>query len=266
MPESPLQVTRSGSVLVATLDRPHAHNALNTRCIAELLRIAETAAGTQGIRAVVITGAGDRSFCAGADLDELAGLHADEARAVLAPGQSAMAAVANCSVPVIAAVNGLALGGGFELVLACTFSVMSRRAALGLPETGLGLIPGYGGTQRLARAVGAPVAAYLMLTGQRLSADRAFELGLTPVPPVEPGDLMDTAMALADQVSSKGPSAISAVLATLKTFAPSPADLELETSLAVAATAGQEAAEGIQAFRERRAPVFADRLAVADRA
>jgi enoyl-CoA hydratase len=206
---------------------------------------------------VVVTGAGEKAFSAGADLKQLAGLGPDHAHAVLADGQATMRAIERSSVPVIAAVNGLALGGGFELVLASTFSVLTRHATLGLPEAGLGLIPGYGGTQRLARLVGRAVAAHVMVTGARLDATRAYELRLTPVAPV--GDALEAALDLAHEVATKGPEAVRAILAALDLGQDASLDaaLAIETGLAAVATSGPESAEGVAAFLAKRVPTFA---------
>ena len=152
-----------------------------------------------------------------------------------------------------------ALGGGFELILASTIPVLSTKAALGLPESSLGLIPGYGGTQRLPRAVGEKVAAHLMLTGTRLSAERAYQLGLTPLAPVAPEELLATATGLAEAVAAQGPRAVRAILNALGAARNGlDAGLAVETGLAALAVAGDESTEGINAFLQRRPPVFAD--------
>jgi enoyl-CoA hydratase len=257
--EEEVIVERDGAVAVVTINRPQVHNALNAgtlRGIADAVA-ALRASGTVG--AIVITGAGERAFSAGADLDELAGLDAQQAHGVLEAGQRILAAIEHNPVPVIAAVNGVALGGGFELVLSAAFPVLSTRASFGLPESGLGLIPGYGGTQRLPRVVGPAVAAHLMLTGARLSAERAYALGLSPLAPVEPAELLAVATGVAREVAARGPRAHAAILRVLRAGAPRPAELALETALAAIATAGAEAAEGIAAFKGRRQASF-DRL------
>lgn len=259
MANSPVRIERSEAVSIITLDRPSAHNALNEETIRILVRAVEDAEADRSVRAVVITGSGERSFCAGADLDELSGLSFERASEVLSAGQDAMSVIAGCSVPVIAAVNGLALGGGFELALACTFPILSKNASLGLPETGLGLIPGYGGTQRLPRIVGRAVAAHAILTGERITAERAFDLGLTPLTPVEPAELLDIALGVARRIAEKGPVATTAVLTALCTGAAKKENLALETMLAARAASGAESAEGISAFKERRAPRYIDR-------
>ena len=256
MPDRPVLVTENGPTAIVTLNRPEVHNALNRQVFELLLEEIARLELTAATRAIVLTGAGERAFCAGADLDELSGLDFEEARQVLSFGQSVMAKISRCSVPVVAAVNGLALGGGFELVLASSFALVSTVASFALPEAGLGLMPGYGGTQRLPRLVGSAVAAHLMLSGARLSAQRAFDLGLTPVEPVEPAELLDRASQLATEIAKRGPRANAAILEALRTTAPGTEDLELETSLAATVTSGAEAAEGIAAFKQKRQPNF----------
>ena len=257
--ESELILEREAGVAVVTLNRPQVHNALNATLLGALGETIDDLSADSTVNAVVLTGAGERSFCAGADLEELGGLDARAAREHLRAGQAVMTRVASSRVPVISAVNGHALGGGFELVLATTFPVLSERASFGLPESGLGLIPGYGGTQRLPRLVGRACAAHVMLTGERLEARRAYELGLSPLPPVAPGELLEVALRTARTIAARGPWATAAILEALMTSSPAPALLDLESALAGVATASAEAAEGIAAFTERRSPVFAPR-------
>ncbi|NIH83349.1 enoyl-CoA hydratase/isomerase family protein [Amycolatopsis granulosa] len=257
---SDLLAQRSGAVVTLTIHRPAALNALTGALLADLRRAVEEAADDRTVRAVVITGSGEKAFSAGADLNEISvlGSDLDKAREVMAAGQAALRAIERAPVPVIAAVNGLALGGGFELVLASTFAVLSTRASLGLPEAALGLIPGYGGTQRLPRAVGHRVAAHLMLTGARLSADRAYELGVTPVPPVAPEELLPTATSIAETIAARGPLAVRAILHAAEAARDAPLEegLTTETELAARAIASPESTEGVAAFTERRPPVF----------
>lgn len=255
--DSLVVVDRQGPVAIVSINRPQVHNALNAQVLGELDEAVAALDGT-GIRVIVLTGTGTRAFSAGADLDELAGLTSDQAYAVLSAGQAVVSRLERSPVPVIAAVNGLALGGGFELVLACSFAVMAETAQLGLPEAGLGLMPGYGGTQRLARKVGSPVAAYTMITGQRISADRAYALGLTPVPPVPVEDLVDMCHEMALAIASRGPAAVRAALLALRHGADVPleAGLAFESALAGLVTGSAEAAEGIAAFAGRRRPSF----------
>lgn len=257
MAKGDVLVDREGAVAVLTLNRPKVHNALNGQVLAQLGAMVTELDAEGSVNAVVLTGAGERSFCAGADLDELAGLDTVRAKDVLRLGQGVMERIDRSRLPFIAAVNGLALGGGFELLLATTLPILSDHATLGLPEAGLGLIPGYGGTQRLPRVIGRPAAAHLMLTGERMSAERAYQLGVTPVPPVPQAELMETALGLARTVAGRGPRAVGAILEALATTAPARHELDLETTLAATAGGSKEAAEGIAAFKERRPARFA---------
>ncbi|MGW4591980.1 enoyl-CoA hydratase/isomerase family protein [Amycolatopsis thermoflava] len=253
-----LRGDRAGAVVTLTIDRPEAHNALNAAVLAGLSDAIGRASADPAVRAVVLTGSGEKAFSAGADLKEIAAMGPDEAHRVTRAGQAVFRAIECAPVPVIAAVNGLALGGGFELALASTFPVLSERASLGLPESGLGLIPGYGGTQRLPRAVGERTAAYLMVTGHRLTAARAYELGLTPIPPVAPADLPGTVGKIAQTIAAQGPMAVRSILKALEVGRGSTmeAGLAAETGLAALAIAGAESAEGVNAFLERRPPKF----------
>ncbi|MFF6980174.1 enoyl-CoA hydratase/isomerase family protein [Streptomyces sp. NPDC008343] len=258
MSQQHVAVERHGVVAAVRIDRPQAFNALNSGILRQLGDEIAALAESNDIRAIVLTGTGEKAFSAGADLDELAGLSVDEATPLMRAGQAVIRSIEQCPVPVIAAVNGLALGGGFELVLACTFAVASNRAAFALPEAGLGLIPGYGGTQRLARVAGPAVARHAMLTGHRFDAERAYHLGITVLPPVEPGELMPFALAAAGEVAKRGPAACRAILDAVDIGLDSPLDvgLDLETRLAATAIGGSEAAEGIAAFRQKRTPEF----------
>ena len=253
-----LEIT--GAVLVATINRPAAFNALNAEVLTGLRQAVNEASADPKLRAVVLTGSGDRAFCAGADLKELAGLSSQAASIKMRAGQTVLRDIERAPIPVISAVNGLALGGGLELALATTFPIVSERASFGLPESGLGLIPGYGGTQRLPRSLTPQVAAHMMLTGSRLDAARAYELGLTPVAPVAPGELLATAVEIAAKVAAQGPTAVRSILTAIVDGRDAPLDaaLQLETALAALAVGGSESDEGIGAFLERRPPHFAD--------
>lgn len=258
MSEQHVAVQRHGAVAEVRIDRPQAFNALNSAILRRLGDEIAALAESKDVRSIVITGTGDKAFSAGADLDELAGLSVDEATPVMRDGQAVIRSIEQSPVPVVAAVNGLALGGGFELVLACSFAVASHRAGFALPEAGLGLIPGYGGTQRLARVVGPAVARHAMLTGRRIDAERAYHLGITVLPPVEPWELMPTALAAAGEVAQRGPAACRAIIEAVDVGLDSPLDagLDLETRLAATAIGGPESVEGIAAFREKRTPKF----------
>ncbi|MDG4834316.1 enoyl-CoA hydratase/isomerase family protein [Solwaraspora sp. WMMD1047] len=257
MTGGPLLLERREATLLLTLNRPDRHNALNAALLTALDAAVDTAVADRGVRAVVITGAGGRSFCAGADLDELT--EAGDAATVvdvLAVGQRVFSRLCTAPVPVIAAVNGLALGGGFELALATTFIIGSERASFALPETGLGLLPGYGGTQRLPRLVGRQLASYLVTTGTRWDAPTAHARGLLAEPPLPPDRLLDRALELAGAIAARGPRATRLALGLLAHADGIESGLARETATAALTTAGSEAREGIAAFRQRRPAVF----------
>lgn len=252
-----LTVESRGPVLVATINRVKAHNALNAEVLSGLAEAVDRAEADPGIHALIVTGAGEKAFCAGADLRELSSMNSDEAHRTIGRGQQVMSKIETAEVPIIAAVNGLALGGGFELALAAHFAVLSETASLGLPETGLGLIPGYGGTQRLPRAVGDSTAIYCMVTGENLSSARAYELGLTPLRPTAQTDVVDTALAVANKIAGQGPTAVRSVLLAVRIErAMSASSRAAETGLAALAIAGEESTEGITAFLEKRPAEF----------
>jgi enoyl-CoA hydratase len=244
-----------GPVAVLELNRPAVHNTLNRALLDALDRTLDELVRNGTTRAVVIAGAGGKSFCAGADLDELTGLSATQAHELLGRGQRLFDRVQHYPLPVIAAVNGWALGGGFELALACSFIVAATDAKFALPEAGLGLMPGYGGTQRLPRLVGRQLALNLMLTGSRLDAARAFDIGLLPEPPVAAPELLASATQRARDIAGKGPLAVRSILRVVADDGAA-AGLHLESALAGMLTASAEAAEGIAAFKDRRAPKF----------
>lgn len=255
-----LACDREGSVALITLDRPQVHNALNGALLAELDRHVLALAGDPTTRVIIITGAGSTAFCAGADVHELAGLDVSAAREALLEGQATFSRIERCGVPVIAAVNGLALGGGLELALACSFIVASENASFGLPETALGLMPGYGGTQRLPRLIGRHAALHVMLTGRRLSAHRAFELGLVATDPVAAAELLSSATSLAAMIEGRGPEASRRVIEAVNRGLDAPIDagLSLEAGLAAETIASAEGREGMAAFQQRRPPRFGE--------
>jgi len=255
-----LSSEQQDAVRILRIDRPDVYNALNADLIKAIADAVDLAAEDPAVRVVVLTGMGEKAFSAGADLSEISTLGDAEAFRYMAAGQRQFQRIERARIPVIAAVNGLALGGGFELVLVSTFAVMSERASLGLPEAALGLIPGYGGTQRLQHRIGANVAAYMMTTGRRIDAERAYVLGLAVVPPVPADTLVATAIGIANEIAAKGPRAIEAILDLLRTGQEVALDaaLDLETKAAAAAIAGRESDEGIAAFNARRTPDFSN--------
>ncbi len=246
----------TGPLRWVTINRPAVHNALNRAVFDAIDDVCTRAAADPELRVLFITGAGAKAFSAGADLDELAGRDADAALAILARGRAVLDRLARLPVPVIAAINGVALGGGFELALAGTFVIAAEHAAFGLPETGLGLMPGYGGTQRLPRAVGRATALRLMLTGDRLGAAEAHTAGLLAAPPVPAAELRSVCEAVGERIAARGPRATARVLDAVRAGDGPPTGLDQELLLASMAIGSAEAAEGIAAFQERRRPSF----------
>lgn len=244
-------------VALVRLERPEKMNALTARALAELGRVFERIRNEPEVRAVVLVGAGDRAFSSGTDISELAGVDSEQAQRISRRGQEVCDFVENCNVPVIAAINGIAAGGGFELALACHLRIASSDATFSLPEIKLGMIPAYGGTQRLARAAGSGRAIEMMLTGAPISAAEALKLNLVNRV-VEPSRLLPEAFALARATASLAPLAIRACLeAVTRGFAlPLEEGLKLETKLFSSLFETEDVREGTRAFLEKRAPAF----------
>lgn len=254
-----LTVEQRGAVRYLTLNRPHVLNALNAAIFAALEEEMTSIASDYGTRAVVISGAGERAFSAGADLDELADLDPVDRRMLLERGQQTLRSLETLGTPTIAAVGGYAMGGGFELALSCTLLVASESARFSLPEVGLGLIPGYGGTQRLPKTIGRQAALKMMLTGERMDAAHAHELGLLCQPPATDADLPEAAGAIAESIAEKSPRAANLILKSVGYADGLDAALAHETTLAALAAASGDAEEGLSAFREKRTPSFVER-------
>ncbi len=239
-----------------TVDRPEALNALS----AEMLDALEEAFSTLGqdpsIRAVILTGAG-KAFVAGGDIKVMAGFDPDQARAFALHGQQVFKMIAEFPRPVIAAINGFALGGGCELALACDLRIASETARAGQPEVGLGVIPGFGGTQRLARLLGRSAAKYLLFTGEIVAADRALQLGLFDEV-VAPENLMNRCLEIAKAIASKAPVAVALCkqavdLGGETTLAKG---LNYEADLFARTFATADRKEGMEAFIEKRTAFF----------
>jgi enoyl-CoA hydratase len=240
---------RRSDHLLITLNRPQKLNALNHQVLSELEAAILSCQDDPAIRSVILTGSGDRAFCAGADIDELHGLSTAAAADLLRRGNRIIGLLSRIGVPVISAVNGYALGGGFEIALASTFILASTKGSFGLPETSLGLIPGYGGTQRLSRLVGRQAAAYLITTGRRWDAAEAHARGLLAEAPTTPEELLVKAESLADAIAANGPLAIRVALDLLEGTDPGlAAGLAHESDAAALVTTGEEANERIAAF------------------
>lgn len=196
-----------GALATLTIDRQDKLNALNAQVVAELRSAAQEVRTTRGVRCLIVTGAGEKAFVAGADIAEMKDMRLDQARAFAQAGHEALDALEALPFPVIAAVNGFALGGGCELALACDFVYASEKAKFGQPEVKLGVIPGFGGTQRLLRRVGNAMARELIYTGVVIGADEALRIGLVNRV-LPPGELSSAARATAATIAQMGPLAI----------------------------------------------------------
>ena len=252
-----LIVERQDPVVVVTVNRPRVRNALDSRTLDELRRTMLACRHDDGVRVVIVTGAGDKAFVAGADIGELAAQSPSGGRDHALRGQHVFDLVAQLGKPVIAAINGYALGGGCELAMACTLRLAADTAMLGQPEINLGLIPGYGGTQRLARLVGAGRALELLLTGNPISAAEAYRVGL--VNRVVPAaDLMREAAALAAALAGKAPIAVRYIIDAVQTGGdlPLPAAQQLEATLFGLVASTEDMREGTRAFLEKRPAAF----------
>lgn len=248
-----LLVERDGAVAVVTLNRPAVLNALNRQTIADLRASMLAFQADDGVRSVVLTGAGEKAFVAGADINELAVLSPAEGKEHAAAGQRVFDLIETLGKPVVAAVNGFALGGGCELAMACTLRVAADTARFGQPEVNLGLTPGYAGSQRLPRLVGRGRALEMLLTGDMMSAARAHEIGL--VNRVVPAaDLLVEARKLAAALAAKAPLAVRYILEMVHHGADmSLADAQhLETVLFGLVASSEDMKEGTRAFLEKR--------------
>jgi len=251
---------KKGSIVYVTLNRPKVLNALNQRTWENLQTAFEDARDDAEVRGIILTGAGDKAFIAGADISELAHVTAVEAEKSSSYGQAVLDLIENLGKPVIAAVNGFALGGGCETAMACTIRVASENAKFGQPEVKLGLIPGGGGTQRLPRLVGKGRALQLILSGEIINAQEAYRIGL--VNEVVPAaDLMTRAEAILKRIFSNAPLAVKYSLeAVNKGLETSQAEgLSLEASLFGLCAGTEDKKEGTQAFLQKRAAQFQGR-------
>ncbi len=255
-----LLVESKPGLAYVTINRPDKLNALNAQAKQELVQVFEQIKHDPEIHVVILTGAGEKSFVAGTDIGELAELNADTGKLFAMGGQEVFDRIENLGKPVIAAVNGYALGGGCELALACHIRIAAEHAKFGQPEVNLGIIPGYGGTQRLARLIGKGRAMELILTGDQIDAQEALRIGLVNkvVPLVE---LMKTAEAVAQKILSKGQVAVRLALKAVNMTSETTLSdgLALEASLFGVCCGSEDFREGTRAFLEKRKPVFKNR-------
>lgn len=244
-------------IYVLTVNRPQSLNALNAATLAELAHAIGRVGDDNAARALLITGAGEKSFVAGADIAAMRSMSAQQAQVFSAAGQRVTGAIEELPVPAIALVNGYALGGGCELALACDWMIAAERAVFGQPEVNLGIPPGFGGTQRLARRVGRALAMELVITGRQIKADEALRIGL--VSQVVAADvLMATGLAQARLIASKAPLAVRACKQAVRRGL----DMDLanacalETGLFALTFGSADRLEGMTAFLEKRLPQF----------
>jgi enoyl-CoA hydratase len=250
-------ITENPTHITLTLNRPKSLNALNIQLIRELHHFFSQAPEELGPhRAIVITGSGEKAFAAGADITEIASLSTDEGIAFSSFGHETMLLIETFHVPVIAAVNGFALGGGCELAMACHIRIASENARMGLPEVSLGLIPGYGGTQRLAQIVGKGKAFELVLTGDMVNAHDALSIGLVNhVVPLE--ELIPACEKIVAKIAAKGPIAIERAIMSINAFYESgDAGFASEIENFGALVESDDAKEGTSAFLEKRKAEF----------
>ncbi len=245
------------SVGILTVNRPDKLNALNSHVIDEVVDALGEAKKSEEVKALIITGSGSKAFVAGADIPEIQKIGLKDGMDFSRRGQEMTRNVEELGKPSIAAVNGLALGGGCELALGCTFRILSETAKLGLPELALGAMPGYGGTQRMSRIIGKSRTLWMILTGDMLSAHEALQLGLANKV-VKPEELMEVAAATAKKMAQKPSLAMKMCIMAVNHGAET--DLEsglfLESALANILLGSQDKTEGIAAFVEKRKPIF----------
>jgi enoyl-CoA hydratase len=252
-----LSINQDDSFLILTINRQEALNALNKRIMEELSHFfSEDLPARKDAKGVIITGAGEKSFVAGADIKEFLGLDAEGGRRLSQTGQEVFFLIERCTRPVIAAVNGFALGGGCELAMACHLRIATGNARFGQPEVNLGIIPGYGGTQRLIQYIGKGKAMELLLTGDMIDAQEAHRLGLVNHV-VEPEELIPTAKKMLKKISSKGPVAIAKVIECVNAYFQHNMDGFVKEVQDFGFTTGtDDFREGASAFVEKRKANF----------
>lgn len=256
-----VRTERRGAIAIWTIDRERRMNALSRAVVRELGRLAREASNDPSLRVVIIAGAGDRAFCAGADLKERQSMDLEDVRDFLPLYRSSFGAIDRLPVPTIAALDGVAYGGGLELALACDFRVAASHVTLGLTETSLGIIPGAGGTQRLTRIVGEARAKELILFARRLGAEDALSLGLVNLVAAEGTRALDAAIEWAQPLEAAAPIAIAAALEAIDGAGDRTLDdgLSLEQRCYERTLASDDRLEALAAFAEKRIATFTGR-------
>ena len=249
-----------GAIATVTLERPKVLNALNAELLNELEHVFGELKANVAVRVIVLTGSGEKAFAAGADINELAATDAASGLQFALRGQAVFRGIEICGKPVIALINGFALGGGCELALACTLRIASEAARLGQPEVKLGILPGYGGTQRLPRLVGPAAALKLLLTGEIISAAEALRIGLVNEV-VPPEDLLARGRAIAEAILSAAPLGVAGCLEAVERGAGLPLDqaLAIEAEIIGRLCGSEDKREGTTAFLEKRTPHWVGR-------
>lgn len=259
--ETPVVVERRGAIGILTIDRPQTLNALSRATLYGLGKLGGELVLDASIRAIVVTGAGDKAFCAGADLKERRGMSNEDIRVQVGLYRSELRVLDRSPKPVVAAINGVALGGGLELAMVCDLRVAAAHAKLGLPETGLGIIPGAGGTQRLPRLIGEGRAAEMICLGRRLTADEALAWGLVNRVVPAGTSLLDDVVSWLAPIAEGAPIAQSAALRAIRSSYEVPLDLglELERVYYDETLRSEDRQEALVAFAEKRKPSFQGR-------
>lgn len=254
---SDLKTDKNNKFLTVTINRPNSLNALNRQTLTELDSVLQEVYQNGEIGGLILTGEGEQAFVAGADIKELSSLSNAQALELSSKGQELFKLVEDCPKPVIAAINGFALGGGCELAMACHIRIAVEGAKLGQPEINLGIIPGYGGTQRLTQLVGRGKALELLLTGDMITAREALSLGLVNHVVADHNELMTFSKSLMNKMISKSPIAIANMIRSVNAgFAFEKAGYEAEAANFAACSSTEDFKEGTSAFLEKRKPVF----------
>ncbi|WP_110954156.1 short-chain-enoyl-CoA hydratase [Anaerosinus massiliensis] len=252
-----LLLTEESGLAIVTMNRPKALNALNSELLDEISQVFEVLSAKESVKVIIVTGAGEKSFIAGADITEMQNMNIAEGKKFAEKGQAVFLQIEQCPKPVIAAVNGFALGGGCELAMACDFRIASETARFGQPEVGLGIVPGFGGTQRLARLIGRGMAKYLIYSADMVKAPEALRIGLVQrVVPLE--GLLEEAKNIAKKIMSKSPIAVSlakdAINRGLEMDIPNA--MQYEACIFGICFAGEDQKDGMRAFVKKENAVF----------